>query len=99
METPNRSLIAKTRGMIDALGKLPAKELAGRPNVAFAKDYNRLRLMFVEAHPDHAAFAPSEAEVVEDSLIPGVNATYVEILAYCEQLMNLLRNLEIDRDR
>ncbi len=97
MENPNRPLIAKTRGMIDALGKLPAKELSSRPNVAFAKDYNRLRAMFVAAHPDYAAVAPTEAEVVEDSLVPGVNATYVEILAYCEQLMNLLRNLELDR--
>lgn len=99
MKPTTDQLISKTRGIITALSKLPAKELSGRPNVAFGKDYNRLRQMFIETHPDLEAVAPAEAEVVEDAFVPGVNATYVEILAYCEQLMNLLRQVELDRTR
>lgn len=99
MNPTNDQLIAKTRGIITALGKLPAKELAGRPNVAFAKDYNRLRQMFIETHSDLEVVAPAEVEVVENSFGSEVNATYVEILAYSEQLMNLLRRIELDRPR
>lgn len=86
-------VVAKARGMIEALSKVPAKQLEQRPSVPFAQEFNRLLELAKEFNPDLDPRAwPHPIEIHEGGYGQKfIKENYVEIEVYARQILSLLR--------
>lgn len=74
---------AKARGIVQGLGKLTAAERRSNPTTTFIAEYNTVRKLALQAQPRLRGLLPPEVSEIPFS-------TYVEIRAYCEEIINLL---------
>jgi len=81
MSLTNDTILTRVAASKNAIGDLPKKELLANPTPGFVGEYNRTRNAFVELNPKLADSAPPE---VLDQ------CRYVELLAYYEQLQDLV---------
>jgi hypothetical protein len=85
----------KAYGSITALEKMTAAERKQKPTMTFGVNYNRLREQVIESFP-HMKDALPSAIPIDTSYGGAIDATYIELLAYYEEINNLLLS-SIDR--
>ncbi len=91
MAFTDQQLAAKTRGIINALTRLSAKERERQPTEKFAEDYNALLALVLEAKPQLQGIVPPRVEYLEGGMgVRYCDSRYGEIEAYCEQIVGLI---------
>lgn len=91
MAITDQHLKAKAAGIVSALSGIPADKLRDQPSFDFAQDYNSLRTLALDLHPNLANVAPPALTIQRGGLMPNVGATYAELLAYANQIRGLLQ--------
>ena len=90
MEVTIEQLRAKANGTINALDTMSAKEREKIPTVSFAEDFNKFRAIAIQVKPEIEAIAPAAIQFNKSQGFNMPKATYVEILAYWRQMIELL---------
>jgi hypothetical protein len=87
--------MAKALGYTTAIAKLSREERSNYPSNSFGRDYNSLRSSVVDNFPDVVQFMPPEVTISHSSMSGYfTEEKYGEILAFCEQIYQLLCALE-----
>lgn len=96
--TPSQ-VLAKARAYVDALSKLPRSQVAALPHGHFARDYNTLRKLAVEALPDlDERLLGKYVGVFQDRSGQEYSAAgYVEIETYARQILEQF-SLQVSSD-
>ena len=84
-------LKAKAQGFCTAIERMSEKARTGIPSKEVGEDYNSLRKLVLEAHPDLAQVMPPEARVGQNAY-GGVSTliSWSTIDTFCQQIVNML---------
>lgn len=93
-ERNRKLLMAKALGFTNAISKLSREERGNNPSGNFGEDYNSLRASAAEHFPAVLPFLPPAVEVMPSTYGSMFTVEkYGEILAFCEQIFQLLSEL------
>jgi hypothetical protein len=90
----NKFLKAKARGFTISIARTDPKSREKNPNVDFGLDYNKLLALTKDNYPQLIELLPPEAKIYSDSGFEYTISFYNEIDTYCEQICQLLSELE-----
>ena len=83
-------LIAKANGFVQAISMMKEKERGEPPSHDYGEDYNRLHNMVEQTYGGLRELLPPKVAFVTDKPSANTRSRYAEILAYCQQLVNLI---------
>ena len=100
MPSTTEDLVAKLEAASAVVKTLPVALLSQKPSAHFAENYNTARALALSLHPDVAQVSPPAITIIKDPSGPMVEASYVDIVSYSNELASILKpRAESDRHK
>jgi hypothetical protein len=96
MPFSKEQILIKANATLTAIRELPVSDRAKTVSLDFANDYNRLRELALSAMPGVDELFPP-ASTPHSAMLHGSTAKYVEIQAYIEQIIGLLKQSDSNK--
>ena len=81
----------KAMGFIQGIERMSDTAKKVQPNASYGEDFNRLRSMIEQVHPELKELLPPALHIFSPHPYPDrTRETYDEIATFCQQMANLL---------